>query len=616
MCGIVAYLGNKSALPVLLSGLHNLEYRGYDSTGIALVSGNQINSCKSKGKIQNLERKVRSLKQDSIWKNAICGIAHTRWATHGIPSEENSHPHFSKDGKIAIVHNGVINNYRELKTALENRGLENFKSSTDTEIFARLIGFHHKGNLLESVQSACLEIDGSFGICCISTDDPNKIVMARRGSPIIIGIGNGEIIIASDPIAIVSYTKQVIYLEDDDVASVDISGKVEILSLKGRSVERDQIKINWLSKVPEKGDFPHFMLKEIYDQPEAVSNSIRGRIDSKNQTAYLAGMKLTSKELSSIKSLKILGCGTSFYSGLLAKYAFEDFAELPTDVRQAADFYDYPLVDKGTFILAVSQSGETADTLNAAREAIQKNLPIAGIVNAEGSTLGREIDRGIYIHAGPEISVASTKAFICQSVTLSMLALKFARIRTMNLNKGRDFIGELEKLPDLIQEVLDNQDGIKKMAKKLSVYENCFLIGRGYFYPVALEAALKIKEISYIHAEGYHSAELKHGPLALLTEKMPVIALANDGGQQEKMILAISECRARKSPVFGTVIKGKKGEQIKEMLNAYIEIPEASPLISAIVSTTALQLLAYHTACIRGCHIDQPRNLAKSVTVE
>ena len=613
MCGIIGYLGKSPALPVLLNGLHTLEYRGYDSAGLALNVNKHLSLWKQSGKVADLETHIGDL-QDPIYKDAKCGIAHTRWATHGAPTEANAHPHLSAEGNIAVVHNGIVDNYLEIKDSLQQRGSHTFHSDTDTEVLAHLIGACYQTSLLEAVEMACQQIKGTFGLCVISSQEPEALVVARRGSPIAIGIGEEEIIVASDPISIVAYTKQVVYLEDNDIAYLDRSGKISIHAMGGPTVGRKIEDIGWLVGGADRGDFEHFMIKEIHDQSESMRNTIRGRLNHDDGTTYLSGLKMGPADLQRINELKIVACGTSLFAGLLGKYILEDVAGIPVEVKQAADFSDYPLANEHTLILAISQSGETADTLSAIREAKQRNLEVAAIVNSEGSTLARESGRGIYIHAGPEISVASTKAFGCQAITLQMLALKFGRSRHINREQGKEMLENIERTPELIESVVDNQAQIIAMAEQLAQYDKCFIIGRGFFYPVAMEGALKIKEVSYIHAEGYHSAELKHGPLALLGPDMPVIVLLHQRAQYKKMMIAIHECHSRGSPMFGLI--GTDDNEAAAQLEHCIELPTAPAGTAAIVYTTALQLLAYHTARLRGCAIDQPRHLAKSVTVE
>ena len=614
MCGIVGCLGSAPALPILFNGLRKLEYRGYDSAGLALNIDHHLKAWKQAGKVADLEEHARFLYKDPLWSRATSGIAHTRWATHGEPNKENAHPHLSNDGHIAVVHNGIIDNYRELRESLLQKADHTFHSDTDTEILAHLIGSCYQDSLLKAVQNACRQVKGTFGLCCMASQEPGVMVVARRGSPIAIGIGEDNIVVASDPISIVAHTTKVVYLEDNDIVYLDSSGKTEIHSMDGYKVDRKLENIDWLSGGAERGNYDHFMIKEINDQPGAMRNTIRGRLNHDEGTAYLSGLRMDPVDLANVSDLKIVACGTSLYAGLLGKYILEDMAGIPTEVKQAADFSDHPLANNRTLVLAVSQSGETADTLGAIREAKQRNLKVAAIVNSEGSTLARECGRGVYIHAGPEISVASTKAFGCQAITLLMLALKFARARHINREQGQEMLEHIEHIPNLIEQVIANQQSIINMATVLTQYSNAILIGRGFYYPVAMEGALKIKEVSYIHAEGYHSAELKHGPLALLGKDMPVIVPIHTRAQHHKMITAINECRSRGSPILGII--NQNDNEARSHMAQVVEIPVAPPIISAFVATTVLQLIAYHTARLRECPIDQPRHLAKSVTVE
>jgi glucosamine--fructose-6-phosphate aminotransferase (isomerizing) len=615
MCGIVGYIGSKRrCAPTLLDGLKRLEYRGYDSAGIAVIENNKIIPIKAAGKVKALKEKIQKEWPEYDNSNAQTGIAHTRWATHGPPTESNAHPHLSKNNDFAIVHNGIIENYASLKQHLiEEKGCK-FKSETDSEVLAHLISECYEGDLFQAVAAALKKVEGTFGLAAISLDAPDSMIVARRGSPIVIGIGNSETIVASDIAAIVSYTKRVIYLNDNDIAMVS-SENIEIRNIDNVPVSRETAHIDWDSGAAEKAGYEHFMLKEIFEQPEAIANSIRGHFDETQATGILSGLNLDAREAALINRVVIAACGTSMHAGMMGEYFFEDLADLPTEVEQAAEFrYRNPILEPHTLVLAMSQSGETADTLAAVREAAQKGAIVAGICNVVGSTIARETGRGLYLHAGPEIGVASTKAFTCQVASLLTMALKFGRSRRLSRQDGMEIINEIRSIPSLVQKVLDNAKEIEKIAKKYAKAENMFFIGRGYLYPVAMEGALKLKEISYIHAEGYHAAELKHGPIALLEEKVPVVALANNIPGKDKMIGNIQECRARKSPVIATATEGDK--EISEHAEDVIWIPECSHLVAAVPTVTALQLLSYYVAKERGCSIDQPRNLAKSVTVE
>lgn len=613
MCGIVAYTGNRSATPILVNGLRKLEYRGYDSAGIAVQRDGNITIYKKEGKVANLAELLGDYREDLAHTEAHVGIAHTRWATHGPPTTKNAHPHPGGENRIALVHNGIIENYRGLKAKLEATGRE-FHSDTDSEVLAQLIDSLYEDDLVTAVLAALKEVEGTFGIACISKDEPGRLVTARRGSPIVIGLGEDETIVASDASAIISHTRQAIYLDDNDIAIID-GGKVDIRTLDAVPVQRDASDIDWSPDAAEKGGYEHYMLKEIFEQPEAVRNTIRGRVDTERGSAMLSGLNLTPRELVEFRRLLIVGCGTSLNAGLVGEYAVEDFAGMLAEVEQAAEFrYRNPIVGAKDIVIAISQSGETADTLAAVREAADKGALVAGLVNVVGSTIAREAGRGIYLHAGPEISVASTKAFTCQVSVLLLVALRLARSNRLSRESGVEIAKQISRIPELIETVLKQNDAIAKVAEDFTEYSNMFYIGRGYMFPVALEGALKIKEISYIHAEAYNAAELKHGPIALLDENMPVVALLNQGPGQEKTVGNVEECRARKAPVLGVITEGD--EEAKAACDWVIEVPASPHYTTTITATVALQLFSYHVARLRGCAIDQPRNLAKSVTVE
>ena len=613
MCGIVGYVGNRPILDTLINGLKRLEYRGYDSAGIAILDDNHIDVIKAKGKVSNLKNAI-----DEIWPvtnkcSATLGIAHTRWATHGLPTEINAHPHADNPGNFALVHNGIIENYVILRKMLVAKG-HKFTSETDTEVIVNLIAECYEGDFLKAVAAALKQLHGTFGIAVISKNDPDSLIVARRGSPIVIGLGKDEMIVASDVSALVSYTRRVIYLNDNDIALISAED-VEIFNIDTIPVTRETAHIDWEPEAAEKTGYEHFMLKEIFEQPESIENAIRGRLNKEQGTAILQGLNFTPKELVEISNIIISACGTSYNAGLIGEYFFEDLAHIPTEVAQAAEFrYRNPIIKPHSFVLAISQSGETADTLAAVREAHQKGAIVASLCNVVGSTIARESGRGVYLHAGPEIGVASTKAFTCQVAVLLMMALKFGRSQRLSRTFGAELSNEILKIPELIKNVLKTAPDIEKIAKKYASVNNAFFIGRSYLYPVALEGALKLKEISYIHAEGYHAAELKHGPIALLEENVPVIALANDIPGKDKIIGNIQECKARKSPVIATATIGD--EEIKSQTEDIMWIPRCSTFITPIVTVVALQLFSYYIAKERGCSIDQPRNLAKSVTVE
>ena len=610
MCGIVAYSGSRPALPVLLSGLKRLEYRGYDSSGVAVETSDTIAIRKAKGKVSEL---VNLLEENTDLKASTCGIAHTRWATHGPPTQANAHPHAGGKNGIALVHNGIIENHRALRDKLTAEGYV-FLSETDTEVLAHLVDSLYTGNLVEAVTTALKEVEGTYGIAAMAQAEPGALVVARRGSPIVLGLGDQETIVASDASAIIKHTRQAIYLDDNDIAYIK-GGELEIRTLDSGPVSRQASEIDWSSDAAEKGGYEHYMLKEIFEQPEAINNSIRGRLDLERGNALLSGLNLSPRELADLHRVLIVGCGTSMNAGLVGEYAIEDFAGVLAEVEQAAEFrYRNPIVNPSDLVVAISQSGETADTLAAVREAIDKGALVSGLVNTVGSTIARETGRGVYLHAGPEISVASTKAFTSQVSVLLMMALKFARSRRMSREAGIQLAKEIQAIPGLVQQVLDKNDEIAKVAERYLDQTSAFFIGRGYMYPVALEGALKLKEISYIHAEGYHAAELKHGPIALLEKSVPVIALCNDGPGKDKTLGNVAECQARDSRVLGIVTEGDS--EAIATVDDHIIVPRC-PLHTAVVpSTVALQLLSYHIARLKGCPIDQPRNLAKSVTVE
>ena len=613
MCGIVGYIGKAAAPPILINGLRRLEYRGYDSAGLAIVEDGKIIVAKAPGKVVSLSDRARDTWPTERFSQVSYGIAHTRWATHGPPNEVNAHPHLDQSGDIALVHNGIIENYRSLRARLETKG-HIFLSETDTEVLSHLIGDRYDGDLFQAVCDALHLVEGTFGIAVISAKEPGKIITARRGSPIVLGIGEGETIIASDAAAILAHTQRVIYLDDNDIAIVT-ADSVEIRDLHNVPVNRAVAELDFDSSAAEKGGFAHFMIKEIHEQPESLRNAIRGRLDFNLGSSVLSGMGTSPRDLAEINRVVLVGCGTSLHSGLIGEYAFEDLADTHAEVQQAAEFrYRNPIISRSDLVIAISQSGETADTLAAVREANQKGAFVMGLCNVVGSTIARETGRGIYLHAGPEISVASTKAFTCQVAVLLMMALKMGRSRRFSRQEGMDFARQIEAIPALVEQVILQNDHIAAVAERYAKNEHAFFIGRGPLYPVALEGALKLKEISYIHAEGYHAAELKHGPIALLENGTPVIALANDIPGKDKTLGNVEECKARGARILGIITAGD--HEAAAVMDDVIEIPACHPLVATIPTAVALQLLAYHIANIRGCEIDQPRNLAKSVTVE
>ena len=614
MCGIVGFTSrNKSAVGPLVNGLRRLEYRGYDSAGVALESAEGIKVYKQTGKVAKLDNLLsRALPENERGKYTI-GIAHTRWATHGLPTVANAHPHVADGGNLALVHNGIIENYAALRAGLEKRGVK-FLSQTDTEVVAHLIAAFDKGDLLAAAAEALKRVEGTYGIAAISAKHPGEMVVARKGSPLVIGVGEDDIVVASDVSAIVAYTRQVIYLKDGDIARITPNG-VDIHTLDNSPVTREVQEVDWDIGAIEKGGYEHFMLKEIFEQPDALANTIRGRLDPAGGTAFLSGLSLSPRELAAVRRVVIVGCGTSLHAGMVGKYLFEKLADIPTDPEQAAEFrYSNPIVGPNDWVMALSQSGETADTLAAVRESIRKGALVSGLCNVVGSTIAREAGRGVYLHAGPEISVASTKAFTAQVTALLMTALKLGRTRRLSFEDGDRLVKEISRLPELVSKVLEGNDAIAKVAEKYAKADDMFFIGRGMLHPVALEGALKIKEVAYVHAEGYQAAELKHGPIALLSEKTPVVALLADIPGKEKTLGNVQECRARLAPVIGVVTEGD--EAAAAAVTDALTIPKTCAELSPIVTVVALQLFAYHVARLRGCEIDQPRNLAKSVTVE
>lgn len=615
MCGIVGFASfSTPAVGPLVNGLRRLEYRGYDSAGVALQGADGIRVYKQTGKVAELDKLLKeALKTEADRAKYTIGIAHTRWATHGLPTRANAHPHVADDGNLALVHNGIIENYAALRAGLEKRGCT-FLSQTDTEVLAHLVATFDKGDFLSAVSQALKQVEGTYGIATISAKHPGEMIVARKGSPLCIGVGEHETVVASDVSAIVAYTRQVIYLKDGDIARVTPEG-VTVYSLDNAPVSREVQEVDWDLGAIEKGGYEHFMIKEIDEQPDALRNTIRGRLDASAGTAVLAGLNLPPRELAAIRRLVIIGCGTSLHAGMVGKYLFENLADLPTSPEQAAEFrYSNPIVGPDDWVIALSQSGETADTLAAVRESIRKGALVSGLCNVVGSTIAREAGRGVYLHAGPEISVASTKAFTAQVTALLMMALKMGRTRRLSHEEGARLVSEIERIPELVASVIQQNDAIAKIAEKYAQANDMFFIGRGILYPTALEGALKIKEIAYVHAEGYQAAELKHGPIALLSDKTPVVALLADIPGKEKTVGNVQECRARQAPVIGIVTEGDA--EAAAHVNDAIVIPRVSTELSPIVTVVALQLFAYHVARLRGCEIDQPRNLAKSVTVE
>lgn len=612
MCGIVGYFGKRKASEILVDGLRRLEYRGYDSAGVACLHDGEIGVVKNPGKIKDLRDRVDASGLESL-KESVQGIGHTRWATHGPPNEVNAHPHLDSSGHFAMVHNGIIENYKDIRNGLAQQGIE-CVSDTDSEVLVQLIAYCYRDNLEKAVSEALKKVKGTYGIVVMTDHEPGKLVTARCGSPIVIGLGSDETVIASDASAIIPHTRDAMYLEDYDMAVVT-DGGVQMFDLQHAPVNREVTAMDWDEDAAEKGEYEHFMLKEMFEQPDAIRNAIRGRLDFDMGTAILSGLDFSPRDAAQIGRVLVVGCGTSMHAGMVGEYAFEEMAGIPAEVEQAAEFrYRNPIVTPHDLVLAISQSGETADTLAAVREAKHKGAVVAGICNVVGSTIARETGRGVYLHAGPEIGVASTKAFTCQVSVMLMMALKVARTRRLPRHDGEELSHWIERLPTLVENVLEQNDAIKAVAQKYADRENAFFIGRGYLYPVALEGALKLKEISYVHAEGYHAAELKHGPIALLEESTPVVALLNNIPGKDKTLGNAEECKARKAPVIAVVSEGDEG--VADGFDDRIVVPDCPPCIAPIPTVVALQLLSYHIAAARGCEIDQPRNLAKSVTVE
>lgn len=607
MCGIVGYIGNKPVLPILIQGLRRLEYRGYDSAGVALFENNSIERIRSVGKIDNLAEKV-TLHASA----AVMGIAHTRWATHGGVTEENAHPHASLQGKLVIVHNGIIENYRELRHELEKQSM--FTSETDTEVLAHLIGSQYQGDLREAVVNALKQVHGTYGVVVMHADHPNELIAARMGSPLVIGVGEGEYYVASDPTALLAYTKKVIYLEDGEIAAVTISG-ITTWNLKEELITKNVQEIEWDEAQAEKQGFDHFMLKEIFDQPTVIEDAIRGRYNLAEGTAHLGGLNMTIAEMQSVHRIILIACGTSSYAGMIGKYAFERLAGIPTEVDVASEFrYRDPILDKHTLVFGLSQSGETADTLAALREAKRKGAFVRGVVNVVGSTIARETDGGTYIHAGPELAVASTKAYMNTVAVLLLYALQFGRIKRTSIATGQRIVHALLEIPQKMEQVLDQKEQIKIIAEKYMHMRDCYFLGRGINYPVALEGSLKLKEISYIHSEAYPGGEMKHGPISLLSKEFPVIAVMTKNQLYDKMRSNVEEARARGAQLILIATEGD--EKARELAHDVIFVPETMELLEPLVNTVAFQLFAYYTAVGLGRDVDRPRNLAKSVTVE
>jgi glutamine---fructose-6-phosphate transaminase (isomerizing) len=610
MCGIIGYIGGTQAMPILIEGLKRLEYRGYDSAGVAIMENGSLLVEKTKGKISQLERLV----SHRTWLGST-GMAHTRWATHGEPNTENAHPHTDCTGDIAVVHNGIIENYSKIKQVLAKEG-HTFSTETDTEVIAHLVEkFYKQGATLEeAVQKTVSQLEGTYGLVIMSKREPDKIIGVRNGSPLIVGVASGENFLASDVSAILKHTQKVVYLDDHEMATV-YRDRFVTKTVDNVTTSKEVHEVDWDLEQIEKGGFDHFMLKEINEQPETITNAMRGRLVYEEGIAKLGGLNMTDDELRAIRRIQILGCGTSWHAGLIGEYIIEEHARIPVEVEYASEFrYRNPIIEPGTVTLAISQSGETIDTLEAMREAKRRGSRVLGISNVVGSTIARESDGGVYIHAGPEIGVASTKAFTSQITVLSLIALLIGRLRVMSKREGQEQIEHLQALPAQVQRILDKDKEILAIAEAYKNDTNFLYLGRGPNFPVGLEGALKLKEISYIHAEGYPAAEMKHGPIALIDKNMPVVVICPKDNAYHKILGNIAEVKARKGRII--VICNEGDHEVAEMADHVIMIPQTLDFLYPALAVIPLQLLAYHIAVLRGCDVDQPRNLAKSVTVE
>jgi glucosamine--fructose-6-phosphate aminotransferase (isomerizing) len=615
MCGIVGYIGHRQAYPVVIKGLKRLEYRGYDSAGIMLYDGKELSISKTKGKVTDLESKSTSIAESM----ATIGMGHTRWATHGVPNDVNSHPHVSNSGNLVIIHNGIIENYEPLKKELQKRGYT-FTSDTDTEVLINLIEEVKKKENLKlgkAVQVALNQVVGAYAICVFDKENPDEIVVARLGSPLAIGVGKDEFFVASDASPFIEYTSNAIYLEDEEMAIIRLHKPLKIRKIKDDSLVDPYIQeLQMNLEQIEKGGYDHFMLKEIYEQPNVIKDTYRGRLHANEGIIQMAGVEDNLEKFLHAQRILIVACGTSWHAGLVAEYVFEEFTRIPVEVEYASEFrYRNPIINSTDVVIAISQSGETADTLAAIKLAKEKGAFVFGVCNVVGSSISRETHAGAYTHAGPEIGVASTKAFTTQITVLTMIALRLAKAKgTLSTSDFHRYLQELEVIPEKVLEALESNDKAKEIAEKFKEASNCLYLGRGYNFPVALEGALKLKEISYIHAEGYPAAEMKHGPIALIDDQMPVVVIAPKQGHYDKVVSNIQEIKSRSGKIIAVVTKGDT--QVKDLADHVIEIPETSDALSPLITTIPLQLLSYHIAVLRGCNVDQPRNLAKSVTVE
>jgi glucosamine--fructose-6-phosphate aminotransferase (isomerizing) len=608
MCGIVGYVGKKDAGPLVLEALKRLEYRGYDSAGIAVIQDGRLAVEKAAGKIAVLEQRL-----GGKLPKGRTALAHTRWATHGEPTDANAHPHTDCGGTIALVHNGIIENAGGIRERLRKRG-HKFRSETDTEVLAHLVEEAFTDSLELAVAAALRQVEGTYGIAVVSSREPGTIVAARHGSPLLVGLGEGEYFIASDAAAMLAHTRSVIYLDDGEIAVITPSG-YKVTDLQTEPVEKSVSTVEWDLASVERGGYAHFMLKEIMEQAEALELTLRGRLLEDEGNARLGGLNLTDEQLLGIERVVLTACGTSWHAALIGEYMLEELARIPAEVEYASEFrYRNPMVDARTLVIGISQSGETADTLAAIREAKRRGAPTLGIVNVVGSTIAREVSGGIYIHAGPEIGVASTKAFTCQVGALALLTLRLGRLRSLSVLQGREFVHALRKLPAQVAEVLSRSAAVERIAEQFARTPNALYLGRGYNFPVALEGALKLKEISYIHAEGYPAAEIKHGPIALIDEMMPVVFIAPRDAVYSKILSNVQEVKARRGRVIAVVTEGD--HEINGLADHTFPIPETMDPLTPLLSVIPLQLLAYYIAVRRGCDVDKPRNLAKSVTVE
>ena len=612
MCGIVGYIGKRNSLPILIEGLKRLEYRGYDSAGVSIINNNnELKSFKKAGKVSDLEK---SLDID-VYQGHI-GIGHTRWATHGEPNDVNAHPHYDMDNKIMIVHNGIIENYKIIKRKLTQEGFT-FTTDTDTEVLANLISYNYmKTNNFEvAVRLSLIEVEGTYGIACLCASEPDKIVVARKGSPLMLGISNEELIVSSDASAIINHTKNVMYLEDGEMAVLGKNG-FQLKTTEDKDIFRNVEVLDFILDEVEKAGYEHFMLKEICEQPDIIQNTYRGRINFDTGVVKLGGLESVFDKLLNAKRIIITACGTAWHAGLVGEYMIEHFCRIPTEVEYASEFrYRRPILNKDDVVILISQSGETADTLAALRESKKHGATVIGVVNVVGSTIAREVDAGTYIHAGPEIGVASTKAFTCQIMSLALISLMIAGEKgTISKDEMISYVNELKKVPEQIKHIIDMKNDCKYIAEEFKNAKNFLYLGRGFNFPVALEGALKLKEISYIHAEGYPAAEMKHGPIALIDENMPVVFIAPKDRTYDKIISNIEEVRARKGKIIAIANEGD--EEINNYSDYILRVPATINLFAPIINVIPLQFLSYYIATARGCNVDQPRNLAKSVTVE